>query len=122
MKIDLRLPPNEKPKPEGFPSKDPLSFLVPLFNSYASLAGPLYMNNPRLHPILAPIEKLPPNIFMVVAGLDILVHEQTVFYERLKRESESPEHRDVPRRIERLTFKKGFHGWLERTLSLEQFA
>ncbi len=52
-------------------------------------------------------------MLLVVPGIDILVHEQSTFVERLNEEKvKDPKH--AGRRIEKLYMEKGFHGWLER--------
>jgi hypothetical protein len=52
----------------------------------------------------------------IVAGIDILVHEQLTFIERVK--SELKELGDGNRNFEAIVFDRGFHGWLGRQLSL----
>ncbi len=111
--IDLRLKPDEKPKPESFPAKDPLSFMLPLFDSYAGPVRDKERDNVRMSPILARLEDLPENMLLVIPGIDILVHEQTMFVDRLN-EEKSKDPRQSSRRIEKLYLEKGFHGWLER--------
>lgn len=110
--VDLRLSPAEKPKPAGVPAKDPLVFLQPLFDSYPAPSRAENMNNPRLSPIVADIESLPENILMVVPGVDILVHEQIKFIQRLKEEG-GKDAKGADRRFETLYDEKGFHGYLE---------
>ncbi|OBT81778.1 hypothetical protein VE02_09669 [Pseudogymnoascus sp. 03VT05] len=110
--VDLRLSPAEKPKPVGFPAKDPLAFLQPLFDSYPAPSRAENMDNPRLSPIVADIESLPENILMVVPGIDILVHEQITFIQRLKEEG-GKDAKGADRRFETLYDEEGFHGYLE---------
>jgi acetyl esterase/lipase len=110
--VDQRLSPAEKPKPAGFPAKDPLAFLLPLFDSYPAPSRPENMNNPRLSPIVADIETLPESILMVVPGVDILVHEQLTFIQRLKKEG-GRDAKGAERRFQTLYDEKGFHGYLE---------
>lgn len=113
--MDLRLAPQDKPKPEGFPAKDPFAFLYPLYDSYAGPVRGENMLNPRMSPILGKLEDLPENILLVVPGIDILVHEQTTFIERLKEDAaRDPE--QSGRRFEVLYDEKGFHGYLERKM------
>ncbi|THC94931.1 hypothetical protein EYZ11_005570 [Aspergillus tanneri] len=91
--VDLRLPPWEKPKPANFPEKDPLAFILPLMDAYAGPEREKYRENPLLHPILADIESLPRNMLFVGAKIDILLHEQTVFVDRLEKEAAAINHR-----------------------------
>jgi hypothetical protein len=118
--IDLRLRPAQKPRPPNFPRRDPLFFLEPLFNSYAGLAPPGHEQDPRLHPALAKMEMLSQNIMIVTAGMDILLHEQLVFVQRLRTEIEEAERAGGAaaeavrgRKVESTVYEKGFHGWLE---------
>jgi acetyl esterase/lipase len=83
---DLRPRPREKPRPEGFPAIDPLSWMEPLFNSYAGPKNAENMQNPRMNPILASVDTLPENMLFLIPTLDILLHEQLTFVERLTNE------------------------------------
>ncbi|KAB8068558.1 Alpha/Beta hydrolase protein [Aspergillus leporis] len=85
--VDLRLPPWEKPKPANFPEKDPLAFVLPLMDAYAGPEREKYRDSPLLHPILADIESMPRNMLFIAGKVDILLHEQTVFVNRLKDEA-----------------------------------
>ncbi|KMU86447.1 carboxylesterase [Coccidioides immitis H538.4] len=87
--VDLRIPPWLKRKPPGLPAKDPFAFVMPLFDAYPGLHPPRQLHNPLLNPILADILSLPPNMLFIIPTLDILLHEQTVFVERLKEEAEA---------------------------------
>jgi acetyl esterase/lipase len=112
--MDLRFKPEEKPKPAHFPKKDPAVVLFPLMDAYAAPARAVNMDNPRLSPIVSKLETLPENMLLVVPAIDILVHEQLTFVERVKEEIE----RDLVegkkgRRVEALVIEKGFHGWVE---------
>jgi acetyl esterase/lipase len=108
--IDLRLKPSDKPKPEGFPKTDPLSFMVPLYDSYAAPRKAENMENPRMNPIFAELDKLPEHMLFVIPTMDILVHEQLTFLQRLKKEAEEkPESNE--RRIEAKFFEGQMHGW-----------
>lgn len=49
----------------------------------------------------------------VIAGIDILLHEQSVFIERLEREIELEGEK---RRLQAKVYVEGFHGWLESKL------
>ncbi|KAL4961246.1 putative lipase/esterase family protein [Aspergillus stella-maris] len=85
--VDFRLPPSLKPKPKGYPIYDPLSFLMPLFDTYAGPNRIRDIEDPLLHPTLADIEALPRNMFFVVGGRDILFAETAGFVERLVEEA-----------------------------------
>jgi acetyl esterase/lipase len=111
--IEMRLSPWQKQIPPNFPKRDPLSFLMPLYDSYPAPARASNMDNPRLSPIIADLDSLPDNILMVVPGIDILVHEQNTFIERLK-EDAAKDPRFSGRRFEIEHDEKGFHGYLER--------
>ena len=113
--IDLRLTPEQKPKPAGFPKKDPLSFLNPLFYAYASPAIDKNRDNPRLNPILASVETLPKDLLMIIPTMDILLHEQLSFLKRLQEEAKSG------RRIESRLFEGQLHGWTECKFSFFSF-
>lgn len=111
--IDLRIPSADKPKPVNFPKKDPLEFLMPLFDAYARPARAKNMENPRFAPILSDISALPEDMLLIIAGIDILAHEQLTFVERVKKDIvHKGEERN--RRIEAKVYDEGFHGWLER--------
>jgi len=110
--VDLRLPPEAKPKPDNYPKRDPLGFFLPLLaDSYANRQN-LVRNasSPVLHPILAPAGKLPRDMCFIIAAVDILLHEQLAFTERLSKEIEAE---GGARRLQRRVFEEGFHGWLE---------
>lgn len=112
FQIDLRLAPWEKPRPSNFPKTDPMAVLLPLYDSYAGSVRQAHMHDTRLNPILKPIEDLPANILLVIPGIDILVHEQLSFVERVKAELKASglEHE---RAVEGVVFEKAFHGWFE---------
>lgn len=113
--VNLQLKPWEKP--QGLPPsaggmarkpvKDPMAFLLPLFDSYAGPVREREMENPRMSPFLGRVEDLPEDMLLVVPALDILVKEQLDFVQRLRGElcGES-------RRVETLNVEKGFHGYL----------
>ncbi|KAI1951667.1 hypothetical protein LOZ53_003162 [Ophidiomyces ophidiicola] len=61
---------------------------MPLFDAYVASARPQELHNPLLNPILADILDLPPKMLFIIPTLDILVQEQTVMVNRLKREAE----------------------------------
>ena len=113
----------EKPRPrklpKGLPKGDPLFFLQPLYHTYAQLA-PGHQNDPRLHPALAKLDTLPPKIMLVIPEIDIIVHEQLVFVERLRTEIEDAEHAGGEaaeavkgRRVESVLYENEFHSFLE---------
>ncbi|KAK1826964.1 Alpha/Beta hydrolase protein [Podospora conica] len=117
--VNLQLKPWEKPQglppPVGSvapkPVKDPMTFLLPLFDSYAGPAREREMRNPRMSPFLWQVEDLPRDMLLVVPTIDILVKEQLEFVVRLKGELEAcMEGED--RRVEALYVEKGFHGYL----------
>jgi acetyl esterase/lipase len=115
--INLQLKPQEKPVPPNFPTKDPLKWLFPLYDCYAAAARTEHMNDPRMSPFVASVDSLPENIWVGVAGIDILVHEQLTFLERVKAELDMDE-KHKGRRAEVLYDEKGFHGYLNRELFL----
>jgi hypothetical protein len=49
----------------------------------------------------------------VIGAVDILLHEQLTFAERLKKEIEAE---GDGRRLQIRVFDEGFHGWLDRKL------
>lgn len=109
--LDFRIKPEEKPKPPNFPSSDPTAFLLPLFDAYAGPSRAENLANPRLNPIVADKATLPGEVLFVVAGIDILLHEQLTFVQRV--EGELEKEGNTGQRIEALVVEKGFHGWLE---------
>ncbi|KAF2667934.1 alpha/beta-hydrolase [Microthyrium microscopicum] len=110
--IDLRLKPDDKPKPPGFPPKDPSAVFMPLFDSYPGPVRFQNMDNPRLNPILAPIDKLPENLLLIIPTVDILLHEQLTFLERVQEEAAgNPKHKD--RQFKAILIEGQFHGWAE---------
>jgi acetyl esterase/lipase len=113
--IDLSVPPWEKPKSGRFPAFDPLAVFLRLYDAYPRLARGVEGRNPRLSPAYLPVERVPGDVLMIVAGIDILVEEQKGFVERVRRESGE---RGLVRRVESVVFEEGFHGWIERELTL----
>jgi acetyl esterase/lipase len=121
--MDLRLTVREKPRPAGFPSRDPLSFMYPLFDSYGAPARAIASNsqNARMAPILAPLAAIPENVMLVVGGIDILAKEELSFAEHVKQEIAS-DPKQAGRKVEVIFEEKGFHGYLERAFqSLRTF-
>lgn len=108
--IDLRLTPADKPRPEGFPRSEPLKVLYPLFDAYVTPARAANMHNPRLHPALAKPETLPERISMIIAGMDIVKHEQEVFAKRINEQNGSE-------RVETMVMDGMMHGYMEREFS-----
>ncbi|KAK6435596.1 hypothetical protein LTR95_008212 [Oleoguttula sp. CCFEE 5521] len=112
--VDLRLPPKVKPKPAGFPKKDPSVWLMPLFDAYAMPARAAGSTDARLNPILKPVDELPRDMLFLNAGIDILLAEQLTFVSRVQQDLQDGESvTGRQRRIVARTFDKGFHGWLE---------
>jgi acetyl esterase/lipase len=109
--VDVRLKPEEKPRPPNFPRSDPLAFLTPLYDAYGGVEREKHRQDSRLHPILAPKEGLPEKMFFALAGIDILLHEQLSLVERLR--GEIDEDGDEGRVVETLVIENGFHGFLE---------
>ncbi|KAF2653426.1 alpha/beta-hydrolase [Lophiostoma macrostomum CBS 122681] len=110
--IDLRLPPQSKPRPANFPARDPLAFMFPLYDIYAGANRSENLSNARLHPILSEKKALPKDMLFIVAGIDILVQEQLTFVERVRAEIER-DGEEADRSVEARVFESGFHGWLE---------
>jgi hypothetical protein len=102
--------------PPGMPKSDPLRILHPLYDSYAAAARPAQHGNPRFSPYVAPHDRLPENMLFVVPAIDILVHEQLTFVERVKAEADADKRTATveSRRIEALyvEHKNAFHGYL----------
>lgn len=113
--IDFRAPPWEKPKPLNFPTKDPLRFLMPLFDAYAGPVRERTGTDERLNIIFKDIDEIPRNVLFIVAGIDIVAHEALTFIENVKSELQT-RNGGGDRRLEAMVFDKGFHGWLEREL------
>ncbi|GKT56397.1 lipase esterase family [Colletotrichum tofieldiae] len=109
--VDLRLRPEDKPRPASFPKKDPMSFMQPLYDSYAAPSKAKDLDNPRMSPFLASEETLPERMVLVVAAIDILVQEQLMFVERVKNEREAKGKSGSS--IEAVFVEEAFHGWLE---------
>ncbi|CEJ91458.1 hypothetical protein VHEMI07168 [[Torrubiella] hemipterigena] len=108
--VDLRLNPNDKPTPEGFPTTNPLAILVPLFDAYAAPARVKHIDDPRLSPILAKRETLPPRMLLTIAGMDILVAEQMELAERVN--AEDVKNGQEPR-VETMLVPGMMHGYIE---------
>ena len=91
--------------------------MIPLFDAYAAPARVRAKEDPRLNPILAPLECIPHDVLMIIPGIDILVQEQQSYIKRVQSEIETAsEQKDVAssgRKIEALCLEKAFHGWLE---------
>ncbi|KAJ4303668.1 hypothetical protein N0V90_002569 [Kalmusia sp. IMI 367209] len=114
--VNLRLKPEEKPKPEGFPEKDPFFWMMPLYDAYAGPNRERDWDDARLNTLLMRKEMLPDDLLLIIAGMDILAHEQLEFVERLRNESGSG--RAGEKRVEARVWDKGFHGWLELPKSI----
>ncbi|KAK6441730.1 hypothetical protein LTR95_002038 [Oleoguttula sp. CCFEE 5521] len=112
--VDLRSPPDAKPKPAGFPKRDPSVWLMPLFDAYALPARAGGGSDSRLNPILKHTDELPRDMLFINAGIDILLAEQLALVSRVQRDlKEDGSVTGRRRRIVAKTFDKGFHGWLE---------
>lgn len=97
-------------------------------DAYAGPNRVKYIENPLLHPILADIQRLPRNMFIVGGKVDILLHEQMTFATRLEEEAEAINQRikttfkdkgdpvDEMYHIESEFFDNQIHGWLERMI------
>jgi acetyl esterase/lipase len=110
--LDLRIPPTQKPRHGNFPKRDPLSFMMPLYDAYPSPSRPGSLTDARCNPILLPVDNLPKRVFCVIAEVDILVKENLDFISRvnddLARREDGKEWR-----VEAWVVKDAFHGWLE---------
>jgi hypothetical protein len=114
--VDLRIKPEQKPIPANYPKHDPLSFLLPLYDSYVAPTRPASTTNPVLNPILAPLSDLPRKMLLVTPTIDILLDEQMKFAKRLQEDVEEAKRNGVkgPRRdVEIMIFENCMHGWLE---------
>lgn len=119
--VDLRTPANLKPRPASFPTRDPAALILPLADAYCGRDGAARERNrggARLHPILARLEDLPERMLFVVPTIDVILHEQLVFVERLKREIE--ERGEEGRVVKSLIMEGQLHGWVERECLLER--
>lgn len=110
--VNISLPPWGKPAPPVYPTKDPLWPILPLMDAYAESARAQNMENPRLSPFFARLETLPENMLFVIPAIDILLHEQVTFVERLQAELANSADA-TERRIESLVVEGQIHGWLE---------
>ncbi|KAI4100725.1 MAG: hypothetical protein LQ339_005403 [Xanthoria mediterranea] len=115
--MDLRLPPWEKRKPHGFPSFDPMRFMLPLFDAYAGPERVRDIHDARLHPTLASLHDLPYNMLFIVPTIDFLIYEQLEMVERLQKEAAEQDEKKMSdhhkRKIEKVIFEGQWHGWLE---------
>jgi len=109
--VNFRQRPEEKPVPRNYPKKDPLSFLMPMFDAYAGPNRARDWENPRLNTCIADTKTLPEDMLFIVAGIDVLMHEQLTFIERTRSEIKAEANTD--RSAEARVWDKGFHGWLE---------
>lgn len=110
--MEQRISPAEKPIPDSMPKYDPLRCMIPLFDAYGVQSRASHYDDPRLSPILAHRETLPDRILMMIAGVDILLEEQTAFAQRINADDERDGHSSGPR-IEAVVEPECFHGWLE---------
>jgi hypothetical protein len=88
-----------------------MEVLFPLFDSYAGPVRAQNIENPRLSPILAKLDTLPEDILLIVPTVDILLHEELTFVERLKKEAAGDPKKHSNRRLETLMIEGQFHGW-----------
>ncbi|CAO2654397.1 Nn.00g111300.m01.CDS01 [Neocucurbitaria sp. VM-36] len=109
--VDLSIRPEDKPKPPGYPTSDPLSFLMPMYDVYAGTNRGRHAKDARLHPTLMAKEDLPRKMLFVVAGIDILANEQISMVERVRKEVEDSG--EAKRVVEVMFVENGFHGFLE---------
>lgn len=109
--IDVSTPPAQKPRPSNYPTRDPLAFLEPLYDSYGLSARQQgHKDDPRSSPCKASCHQLPDRILMVVPMIDILVAEQLNFAARINSECEKT---GKSPKVEVMVMENGFHGWLE---------
>lgn len=113
--IDLRLSPWEKPHPDSMPKKDPFRVFLPLYDAYPRLARQKHMQDARLSPVVMDVSRVPDDVLMVIPGIDILVHEQETFVDRIRQESAE---RHLGKRVEVMKIEEVFHGWMECQCSL----
>lgn len=113
--IDLRLSPWEKPHPDSMPKTDPFRVFLPLYDAYPRRARQDHMEDARLSPAVMDVSRVPRDVLMVIPGIDILVHEQEMFVERIRKESGE---RGLDKRVEVLKIEEAFHGWMECEWSL----
>ncbi|KAL8735459.1 MAG: hypothetical protein Q9181_002823, partial [Wetmoreana brouardii] len=116
--VDLRLPPQNKRKPPGFPSIDPLWFLFPLFDAYAGPSRIKNIGNPRLHPTLISSQDWASDALFIIPTMDILLYEQLELVERLQSETAEERKKETSKsdnmiRIEKLVLEGQWHGWIE---------
>lgn len=111
--VDLRIHPRQKPRSGGLPSRDPMAFMLDLYDAYAGPARRTKVDNPRMSPILAKVDELPLRMLFVVAGVDIVVAEQMSMVNRLQEDMDREPERLQSRSVEMLYLEKAFHGWLE---------
>jgi acetyl esterase/lipase len=115
--VDIRINPEQKPRPANYPKHDPFFFLLPLCDSYVAPTRPASTTNPTLNPILAPSSDLPPKMLLVTPTIDILLDRQVKFAKRLQENVEEARRDGVkgPRHdVKMMIFENCMHGWLER--------
>lgn len=116
--MDLRVKPEDKPRPRNsdgkdrMPRFDPVVSLFPLFDAYATRALQDHIEDPRLSPMLARVETLPKDILFIVPAIDVLAAEQLIFASRVTEEINADLYgKGRDRRIETVIYDEGFHGW-----------
>ena len=89
--------------------------MQPLYDSYAVTTRPASNADPRCNPIIADVEKLPDRVLMVIPPVDILVHEQVTFVERVTGDIATlrTEGKGEGRELEVVMPEGAFHAWLE---------
>lgn len=90
-----------------------MAVLLPLYDSYAGPVRKAHMDDARMNPIIKPIDDLPANTLLIVPSIDILVHEELTFVERVKADIKAAG-LENERTAEAVIFEKAFHGWFER--------
>ena len=98
---NMRIPRASKPAPKGM-KFDPFLWLGPLFDTYEPLRGNWLWTDDRIAPgAVQDLDRLPPKVMLVAAGIDVLLNEQLKLAERLGD------------RAELVVYKDRYHGWLE---------
>jgi hypothetical protein len=118
--MNLRLKPSERPKPrnaagESLIKHDPaVALKETLMDAYAERARNDYLDDPRMNSMPAKLKPLPNDVLLIVPAIDILVHEQLTFAERIKVEIQAdPDGEGKGRSFGAVVCEEGFHGWTE---------
>jgi hypothetical protein len=84
-------------------------------DTYGASGRVNYSNDPRFRPILAQLNTLLNDILLIAPNINILVHEQLTFVERLKKDIEkNPIEREKGKRVEEVSIENWIP-WLDRT-------